>query len=75
MLLSGQTRSELKIIFMSGYADAAVSQHGLIPQGAVFLQKPVALSQLSQTIARLMHEPEQPGTSIRVPTNPQSEAH
>ena len=34
------TRPELKVLYMSGYSEDAVAQHGLLGAGAHFLQKP-----------------------------------
>ena len=50
-----KSRPGLKAIFVSGYADSAMTRRGLVPQDATFLQKPLSLLELSQTIARLMH--------------------
>ncbi len=41
------TRPDLKVIYMSGYTDIAMDQHELLDSGALFLQKPFNLRNLS----------------------------
>ena len=35
------TRPELKVLFMSGYTDEAIVQHGVLDSGLAYLQKPL----------------------------------
>ncbi|MBX3183535.1 MAG: response regulator [Polyangiaceae bacterium] len=46
-------RPGVPVIFMSGYSDLASSEHG-IPQGAVFLQKPVAPVELKRKVREVL---------------------
>jgi YesN/AraC family two-component response regulator len=43
----GSLRPDLKTIYMSGYSDDVVLQHGIHEQGATFLQKPFSLGMLA----------------------------
>jgi PAS domain S-box-containing protein len=43
-------RSDLKMIFISGYTDDAVSRHGSHEMGAAFLQKPFSLGRLGRKV-------------------------
>jgi PAS domain S-box-containing protein len=45
---------ETKVIFMSGYADGAVVQQGILEAGTVFLQKPFSASVLLQKIREVL---------------------
>ena len=36
-----QTRPDMKTLFMSGYTDEAIAQHGILDSGVAFLQKPL----------------------------------
>jgi len=41
---------ETKVLYMSGYADHAVVQHGLLEPGTVFLQKPFTPDALARKL-------------------------
>ncbi len=45
--------SDLKVLYMSGYSDDAIAQHG-ISNGIEFLQKPFTLGQLSQKTRQVL---------------------
>lgn len=46
------TRPFLKALFISGYAERAIVQHGLLPTGVPFLEKPFTPTQLPRKMAR-----------------------
>jgi signal transduction histidine kinase len=43
-------RSDLKVIFMSGYPHDAISKHGVLESEVQFLQKPISMVKLSKTL-------------------------
>ena len=43
-------RPEMKVIYVSGYTDDAIVQHGVREEGTVFLQKPFSLDTLARTV-------------------------
>ncbi|MCH8948133.1 MAG: PAS domain S-box protein, partial [Acidobacteria bacterium] len=43
-------RPEMKVIYVSGYTDDAIVQHGVREEGTVFLQKPFSLDALARTV-------------------------
>jgi PAS domain S-box-containing protein len=49
-LLARVVNPELKVIFMSGYTDNAISRHGVIEEGINFIQKPFSLETLMSKV-------------------------
>jgi nitrogen-specific signal transduction histidine kinase/CheY-like chemotaxis protein len=47
-------RPGLKVLFMSGYADAAIVQHGVLEPGTHFLQKPFTPDGLSRKLREVL---------------------
>jgi len=56
-----QRRGELKILYMSGYTDDTIIQHGVLEPGTAFLQKPFSPSILARKVREVLD-----GTSIEV---------
>ena len=50
-------RPEIKVLFMSGYADHAVVHHGVIEAGMFFLQKPFTPTLLAQKVREVLESP------------------
>ena len=47
-------RADLKVLFMSGYTDGAIVDHGLLPAGSAFLQKPIAPDTLLDKVRKIL---------------------
>ena len=45
---------EIKVLFMSGYTDNALSQNGLLDQGVYFLQKPFSVERLTEKVREVL---------------------
>jgi two-component system cell cycle sensor histidine kinase/response regulator CckA len=52
-------RPEMKILYMSGYATDVISQHGGLPPGTAFLQKPFSLESLARKVRKVLDLPEE----------------
>jgi PAS domain S-box-containing protein len=44
----------MKVIYLSGYTDEAVTGHGILPHGHAFLQKPFRLSDLAHKVREVL---------------------
>jgi two-component system cell cycle sensor histidine kinase/response regulator CckA len=47
----------MKLLFTSGYTDAAVVEHGLSTQTMVFLQKPFTPAELARKVRDVLDQP------------------
>jgi two-component system, cell cycle sensor histidine kinase and response regulator CckA len=47
-------RPEIKVLYMSGYTDQAVTQHGVLGQDAALLQKPFTLAALASKLREIL---------------------
>ncbi len=50
----GRIRPEIKVLYMSGYTDQAMVQHGVLDSGSVLLQKPFTMGALSAKLRELL---------------------
>jgi len=51
------SRPTLKTVYMSGYTDEAIVQHGILKPGIAFLQKPFTSRALAQKIHDVLGTP------------------
>jgi PAS domain S-box-containing protein len=47
-------RPELKVLFMSGYTDDAILQHGVLDSGVAYLQKPLTPASLTRKVREVL---------------------
>lgn len=50
-------RPGLKVLYMSGYTDNAITHHGVLTEGAAFLQKPFAIRLLLEKVRAGLDRP------------------
>ena len=50
----GPMRPAMKVLYMSGYTDDAILQHGIIESGAAFLQKPLTPGSLTRKVREVL---------------------
>ncbi len=54
-------RPELRVLYISGYAEHAVVRQGVLVEGIAFLSKPFDLSQLARTVREVLDKAQVPG--------------
>jgi len=47
---------ELKVLFMSGYTEDAIATHGVLAQGAAFIEKPFTIERFVQAVRDLLDD-------------------
>ncbi len=60
-------RPAMKVLYMSGYTDDAILQHGIIDSGVAFLQKPFTPTSLARKVIEVLRGNR---TALRVPPIP-----
>ncbi len=58
-------RPRMRVLYMSGYADAAIVQHGILDPGVAYLQKPIAPEQLCLRVREVLDGPDRQSRSPR----------
>jgi two-component system, cell cycle sensor histidine kinase and response regulator CckA len=51
-------RPEMKVLFMSGYSEEAIAQHGVLNPGTEFLQKPFTTEALIRKVREVLDAPQ-----------------
>jgi signal transduction histidine kinase/ActR/RegA family two-component response regulator len=47
---------DLKVIYMSGYTENVIAQHGVLDEGMFFIQKPFSVKILSDTVRKVLEQ-------------------
>ncbi|MBN2655621.1 MAG: response regulator [Spirochaetales bacterium] len=47
-------RADLKVLYMSGYADNAIVQHNILESGSLFIQKPFSMGSLAKKLREVL---------------------
>ncbi|MGC0776589.1 MAG: response regulator, partial [Candidatus Acidiferrum sp.] len=53
-----QRRSGMKVLYMSGYANGAIVDGGVLKPGTAFLQKPFTAKELAKKVRKLLDAPQ-----------------
>ena len=48
---------EMRLLFMSGYTDAALENHAPLPPGAAFMEKPFTAATLTRKVREILDNP------------------
>jgi PAS domain S-box-containing protein len=65
-----EQRSGLKVLFMSGYTDDAIENHGVLRKGAGFIQKPFSPPQLAAKVRETLAAPDRAARILVVDDEP-----
>ena len=52
-----ELRPDLRILYLSGYTDEAIAQHGIVDAKAAFLQKPFSRASLARKLREVLSQP------------------
>jgi FixJ family two-component response regulator len=57
-------RPQMKVLFMSGYSGNAITRHGVLREGVMFLQKPFSPASVTETVRDVLAAPK---ATVNVP--------
>ena len=57
----GPWHPEMKVLYVSGYTDKAVTQHGILDPRVALLQKPFSVETLLQKVREVLATPKETG--------------
>jgi len=49
-------RPEMKVLYMSGYPDNAISHYGVLEQGLTYIQKPFTIDRLTRKLREVLDQ-------------------
>ena len=55
--LLSASRSSIRVVYMSGYTSGAISQHGVLADGVVLLEKPFTGDKLARAVRQALDRP------------------
>jgi|CXWL01.1.fsa_nt_gi PAS domain S-box-containing protein len=61
-----ESRPDLRVVFMSGYTDGALSQHGVLGEGVLLIEKPFTTARLAGMVRDALDQAEAPALPRRV---------
>jgi CheY-like chemotaxis protein len=65
--LLASTHPDMKVLFMSGYTDDSILQHGVLNPGTAFLQKPFTPASLARKVREVLESPLTAAAGARPP--------
>ena len=60
-------RPEMRVLYMSGYTDGAISRQGVLQEGSVLLEKPFTTDRLVRSVRQALDAPKGGATAPAVP--------
>jgi PAS domain S-box-containing protein len=59
-LALSELRPSVRVVFMSGYTDGALSRHGVLAEGVMLIEKPFTSSRLTKAVREALDRPSPP---------------